>query len=219
MRTTRATSFKPTLEALADRLVPAAFLSGNILVINGTAGHDTVSVARVGSAIMVRDNGLSRFFSAGAVGGVFFNGFAGNDSFTNPTDLSTTLHGGSGNDTLSGGSGRDDLYGGSGNDSLDGAAGNDNLVGGNGDDTLAGGTGNDILFGQDGTDRLYGGSGDDWLDGGVGDGDADFLVGGFGRDHFRYDERYTFPGLGGFGLRKNNDSPIDFDPTQDVIYV
>ena len=73
--------------------------------------------------------------------------------------VTTSLHGGTGNDVLSGGDLRDTLYGERDNDVLFGYLGNDQLFGGLGDDFMNGGAGADTLNGGDGTDRVsYNGS-------------------------------------------------------------
>jgi len=119
-----------------------------------------------------------------------------------------------GNDTIDGGAGDDVLMGGAGNDTLRGSYGDDHLIGGAGNDILDGGRGSDLLEGGDGDDILIsrsdaglpragqlvlgdpsrpdGGSIDydylklfDWADQElVAD---DVLVGGAGRDHFKFE--------------------------------
>ena len=135
------------------------------LVINGTAGNDTITL-----------NSIDPAFAASLT----VNGHGGNDTVNASTfDRAVTVDGGAGNDTLVGGSGNDSLVGGLGTDSLNGGLGDDTLVGGAGNDWLGGDDGNDMLFGQDGNDTLAGGNDNDSLDGGTGN---DSLSGDNGND-------------------------------------
>ena len=168
-------SFKPGLETLEDRCVPAVSVSyGGDLVINSTNRSDSVSVMMLANGnYRVTENGVNRTIAGYRVwgGDVVFNGYGGNDTFVNYTFLRTTARGGAGNDTLY--AGYDDAF-------LDGGAGSDLLVGSIGDDDLYGGTGNDELYGVDGDDYLNGNAGSDWLSGGYGDDDLD---GGYDYDY------------------------------------
>jgi len=107
------------------------------------------------------------------------NGTPGDDVITAPSNDTTTIYGGDGNDTLTGNGGNDTIYGGNGDDVLSGMDGDDTLYGGAGADDLYGGNGNDGLYGGDNNDRLYGGNDNDLLNGGEGD---DQLYGGAGTD-------------------------------------
>ncbi|MCB1335939.1 MAG: Hint domain-containing protein [Maritimibacter sp.] len=102
-------------------------------------------------------------------GGVYLEGYAGNDVIT----------GGAGDDIVYGGSDNDVIDGGVGNDSLNGEDGADSITGGDGFDTIYGGTGNDTIDGGAGRDTIYGGGGADLLDGGDSD---DLIYGGDGND-------------------------------------
>jgi Ca2+-binding RTX toxin-like protein len=118
----------------------------DIVVINGTAGRDQVTITLDGSgAVVVR--GLAtevviRNFEP-ALDRLEFNALGGNDVvFAGGTPavlLPLTLRGGDGNDALTGGAGADLLEGGAGADTLDGGAGYDILVGGPGNDVLLNG--------------------------------------------------------------------------------
>ena len=121
----------------------------------------------------------------------------GDNSPTNPGDLTPqdgpdggndqlsalggndVFYGGAGNDTVSGGAGNDYAYGGQGNDTLDGNDGDDRLYGGTGNDIISGHAGNDLLSGSDNDDKLYGSSGNDVIFGGNG---IDLIDGGSGND-------------------------------------
>ncbi|MEM6825416.1 MAG: LamG-like jellyroll fold domain-containing protein, partial [Pseudomonadota bacterium] len=116
------------------------------------------------------------------------------------------IDGGAGDDVILGEDGADTLYGGYGDDHLQGGAGNDSMDGGWGSDLLEGGAGNDVLLsrsdvGEDRAGQLVLGAPSrpfpdpsidpetlkliDWTDQPlVGD---DVLVGGAGRDHFKFE--------------------------------
>jgi Ca2+-binding RTX toxin-like protein len=180
------------------------------LVINGSAGSDTVYGSAFGDVIR------------GGAGNDYLFGLAGND----------VIDGGTGGDTISGGAGADTadyssrtnavtvglnnaggdgeanehddvhpdievIVGGSGNDhlylnfngagTLYGNGGNDTLVGSNYGDVLWGGAGDDSIKAGGGNDTLYGGDGADRLAGGDGndtvyssDASKDSLDGGAG---------------------------------------
>lgn len=201
--------FRPMLENLEDRAVPAVALVNGDLVIHGTNANDVVSVnlQTINNVPFYRvtQNNVNFFFNAANVwgGDVYFYGYGGNDHFTNNTCLRTTAFGGDGDDVLIGGCGNDYLNGGNGNDYLFGRYGNDKLAGEAGQDTMYGGDGNDILNGGTGRDRLFGEAGNDTLDGGD-DGAVDYLNGGLGVDCFQRDWAWT----GWFWV--NRDAPADF---------
>lgn len=93
-------------------------------------------------------------FARAAVNKIVFQGNAGNDDFTNSTNIRAEAFGGDGDDRLYGGSAADLLMGESGNDYIHGGAGNDVILGGGGDD---------VIFGDDGRDNLDGGAGNDTI--------------------------------------------------------
>jgi Ca2+-binding RTX toxin-like protein len=170
--------------------VAGAAVVGGDLLVGGTGGRDTITVAptRDGSHLVVRRNGreAGSFPAADVTGRVVVHGLGGNDVITVSPRMTrpAALFGDAGNDALTGGGGSDRLDGGEGNDRLSGGAGDDLLVGGAGNDRLGGGAGNDLLVGGDGNDVLadaaganvlIGGDGADRLTGGAGD---DLLVGG-----------------------------------------
>lgn len=181
--------FAPQAEALHDRLTPTASVSGGHLIIDGTAFADTVSVVATNGFYRVTEDNdayLSRqkvtYIPISSVtGDLLFNGYNGDDDFTNFTALRTVAYGGSGNDTLVGGSDRDLLFGEAGIDVLNGLDGPDSLDGGDGNDYLHGHGGNDTLRGGNGQDTLDGGDGDDYVSAGS-DGFVNYLYGGSGND-------------------------------------
>ncbi|MFO0804034.1 MAG: LamG-like jellyroll fold domain-containing protein [Gemmataceae bacterium] len=170
-----------------------AYVDGNgNLVVNGTAGNDTIALTASGAKVVVSINGAS-YGPFTVTGTIAVNGLDGNDTITVSSSITrpALLSGGAGNDTLVGGGGNDTLDGGLGNDSLVASGGNDTLLGGDGRDTLRGGSGNDLLDGgagddslvaSGGSDTLLGGDGDDTLQGGGG---YDLLDGGAGNDSLR----------------------------------
>lgn len=188
-------SYRPDLEALEDRRLPAglsAVLSAGTLTITGTDGNDTVLIQSTAGIIGI--SGLATTFTQSSVSRITVNAGKGNDyvKINSGINLPVIFNGGEGNDTLIGGSANDTLNGDAGNDLLYGMDGNDNLGGDDGDDTLQGGNGNDTLNGDNGIDKLYGdggadqlfgGAGNDYLHGGI-DGYHDLMDGGDGTDTF-----------------------------------
>jgi hemolysin type calcium-binding protein len=123
---------------------------------------------------------------------IVFEGFGGNDTFANLTNINSLARGGAGDDHMTGGSGVDMFFGGDGNDYMVLDAGNDMAWGGSGNDTMLGGDGDDVLWGEAGDDIIkcgagddvaYGGSGNDQIWGGEG---ANSLFGGPGSDQIHY---------------------------------
>lgn len=170
-------------------------VSANTIFVQGTSGNDVAYVfERASGEFRVVLNGQVFDYDASHTY-LYFEGFDGNDTFINATDLDCTGFGDRGNDVLitnggaaffQGGEGNDDLYGGPGNDVLGGGQGEDLLIGEAGDDCLEGGRDNDILYGGQGNDDLYGGQGDDRL---YGQRDNDWMYGQEGNDR-------CFGGLG-----------------------
>jgi Ca2+-binding RTX toxin-like protein len=110
------------------------------VVINGTAGDDTISVTSSNGVITV--SGLATTVTItgfDAMDRLVINGLGGNDAI-DASGLNATMQ-----LTEDGGDGDDVLIGSSGNDILLGGAGNDVLIGGPGQDILDGGTGDNVL--------------------------------------------------------------------------
>jgi uncharacterized protein YkwD len=152
----RASSFRPTLEPLEAREVPAAVtidLRAGVLTVLGTGYTDNVNVARVNAAVRVIGHTVVsgvvhpvvRHFPAAQVNSVVIATEGGNDAIAVGLAVPSRLYGGAGNDTLWGGGGADQLLGGAGADRLFGRGGPDNLVGGAGPDSLDGGAGANTL--------------------------------------------------------------------------
>ncbi|MGH3103841.1 MAG: calcium-binding protein, partial [Gaiellaceae bacterium] len=165
----------------------------DVVVVNGTAAADTISVGTNGFAFTTdadADVSLSPLPAA-----VEIFGFAGPNTLTgrggsgagSPFPGKLVLHAGDSGDTLQGGAGDDELHGGAGNDVLEGRDGNDTAYGGAGNDSVAGNDGHDELVGGAGLDALIGGDGDDVMR--ADDDEADTnLSGGPGNDTAYYDE-------------------------------
>ena len=128
-----------------------------------------------------RTGGSPRYWQDGTprITSLKFEGFDGNDRFTNRTTLNSVAHGGEGDDFMIGGSGVGRFFGELGSDWLFGGSGRDVLDGGRDDDLLMGGRDNDVLNGGRHDDRIFGGSGDDTIRGGSG---ADYISGWLGDD-------------------------------------
>jgi Ca2+-binding RTX toxin-like protein len=123
------------------------------VIVNGTNGNDTITVAGSGSTITV--NGLAAQVTVahveGASDSLTVNGLGGDDvinaSAVKAGQVNLTLNGGDGNDTITGSAGNDVVNGGRGNDVALLGAGNDTFVWNPGD-------GSDTVEGQSGTDTL-----------------------------------------------------------------
>ena len=177
------------LEALEAKDNPSSItLVGSTLQIDASSYSDTVQVNfddrgtwwnplddQINVRLTNSTETLQSTASALSVSAIAFNGYDGNDSFTNNTAVRAYAYGGNGDDTLVGGAGDDVLVGDAGNDWIRGNGGNDNINGASGNDTLMGDAGDDYLSGQSGNDALYGGQGADLLTGGA---DNDYLDGG-----------------------------------------
>jgi Ca2+-binding RTX toxin-like protein len=154
------------------------------VLVEGTTDADTVIVWTDTRNLYVRlqnaSGTTSAAFAKGSIARIDFVGDAGDDEFTNNTDVACRAWGGDGRDTLTGGSANDQLFGGDGNNVLAGKAGNDELFAGSGNDQFTGGDGDDLLDSGAGDDRIYGGNGDDTLLAGDG---VDELRGETGNDH------------------------------------
>ncbi len=148
---------------------PPVFLDGGTLRITTAGGNDSVTIGQEGrEAYVVTANGVEHRFRWSEILRVAAFLGAGDDYFSNDSDLPSEVHGEDGNDTLIGGKAADRLFGEAGADLLLGREGFDVLRGGKGDDELRGGSGGDRLLGGAGKDTLIGGRGDDTLDGGSG---------------------------------------------------
>jgi len=210
MRKQPSNPFRPTLEALGDRIVPTvSVVNGDIRIDSGNAS-DVVTVSRInapGSAFRmavdvyrVVENGTTTDIAVGRVtgGNVVFNGNASNDRFENRTWLGALATGGSGSDTLIGGPGDDYMLGGLGEDYIVGNGGSDQLFA-NSDIDFTSDTSYNYVSGGDGLDYLHGSRGPDFIDGGRGE---DYLFGYGGNDQlyaaygFGSDPSYNYVNAG-----------------------
>jgi Ca2+-binding RTX toxin-like protein len=160
-----------TAEAATSEIEISAVLgdAGDIVVVHGTAGPDTISVGLSGIALNADGDAEITFGTLPARIEVFghagpntINGRGGSGAGATYTGA-LVLHAGDSGDALTGGSGNDELHGGSGADSLTGFTGADTMDGGGGNDTIAGNDGDDDLTGGSGADSLIGGAGADTL--------------------------------------------------------
>ena len=166
-------------EALEGRRVLASIFlnptSGELFISGGT-GNDVGTLVASGDQVEASITGAaSQVFNASDITQAFFIGDAGNDTFTNETNIVSSFFGGSGNDTLTGGTNNDNINGGSGTDTIRGNGGNDRLVGGFGDDNIFGGDGDDTIFGSADQNTIHGDAGNDIIFGGD---DIDRIFGG-----------------------------------------
>jgi Ca2+-binding RTX toxin-like protein len=176
---------------------------GNEIVINGTAGNDTIELANIPGVgdpnerfYEIHDPagipdpvppGCFRFDAntihcpVEGVSRIEIDLKGGNDEVAIGPNVVDELdiEGDAGNDDLEGGENIDDLEGDEGRDVIDGGPGADEQEGGPGNDRLLASPGNDRQFGEEGADLVSGGAGNDRQKGGAG---ADRIIGGGGRD-------------------------------------
>ena len=171
-----------TVQSVADPARPG----DTMLLIKGTGGDDTISVAKSGAGYVVTLKGVKSPVLAATSRIVVF-GLAGKDKITLATDilLPSLIDGGASNDTIKGGGGNDRILGADGDDSITSNGGDDIVFGGAGNDTIIGNAGANLLFGEAGNDKLtgqgvlVGGIGDDTL---TADLARNVLIGGLGKD-------------------------------------
>lgn len=147
-------SFRPTLERLETREVPATQLSTTAVTANLTAGVLTVVGSRYGDQMNVTQSGtyigvqsvtaatrgrFSRYFATSQVRQIVVLGQQGDDAIAVVSTRPTIIFGGQGNDWLSVTGNNGAIYGGQGNDRMYGGSGHDTLYGGPGSDALSGG--------------------------------------------------------------------------------
>jgi uncharacterized repeat protein (TIGR03803 family) len=149
---------------------PFATLTSGALLVEGTAGNDTIALTTSGSTLTATMNGVAIPFTLASITSIDVEGNAGADFITLGAGVpSASVQGGPGADTITcSDPGADTLGGGKGHDSITCGAGADFVRGGAGADTLVGGSGGDTLEGGLGSDILRSGSGEDQLNGGAG---------------------------------------------------
>lgn len=125
---------------------PDPMFGGNMLVVGGTTGADSIDVKSIKGGVRVSLNGVNADVTS-PFGRIVVYGQAGSDTIQ--VDKKVT------HDAF--------LYAGRGRNYLQGGGGNNVLVGGAGDDVLVGGQGHNILIGGGGADLLAAGSAGDLL--------------------------------------------------------
>ena len=132
------------------------------VVVEGTAGNDTIGVAPAAVAPHIAVSGGPDGLPIDVVNAeaLAIEALAGNDTLNGAIGLAAltqlTLDGGAGNDAINGGDGNDSLRGGTENDAIDGNRGDDTGLLGAGDDSFTWdpGDGSDKVEGEAGTDTL-----------------------------------------------------------------
>jgi Ca2+-binding RTX toxin-like protein len=176
----RRTSFRPEIEILESRLVPAVGLSHGVLTIDGGSGGDTIVVSQVGNQVLVTlstGSPSSSLWTLSKVKSVIINGGVGNDTITCTLPKNVTINGGDGNDTITATViGRATISGGAGNDTITCTTpAPATITGDDGDDTItSSGTGWSKISGGSGADIIVGSFGKNYIDGGYG---ADSITG------------------------------------------
>jgi predicted lipoprotein with Yx(FWY)xxD motif len=131
------------------------------VIVNGTAGNDTIDVS--GNASGVAVSGLRTAVAIQhhePTDELAVNGLGGDDHISSTAlaagVISLTLDGGAGDDTIAGSPGFELLLGGDGNDTVDGNGGNDRALLGAGDDVFVWdpGDGSDTIEGEAGADTM-----------------------------------------------------------------
>ena len=167
---------------LEDRrlLAVTANLVGSEVVIGGDAQSNTVLVQQVGDNLEVSVQYQGSFtFDFANVSSLRFVGRAGDDVFTNQTNLDTIASGNDGNDRITTGNGTDRIFGNDGNDILSSSGGDNFFNGWSGNDIITGGSAEDRIFAFDGNDTISSGLGNDFVVAGNGD---DTVTAGSGND-------------------------------------
>jgi Ca2+-binding RTX toxin-like protein len=104
----------------------ATFLANGTYILNGTAGHDAISLSLNGDTLVGRVNNFIYTFNYKQVKRIFVSGLGGNDRIALAREvLGSVIDGGAGNDTLRGGNGDDTFRGGIGADNISGGRGMD----------------------------------------------------------------------------------------------
>ena len=173
-----------TTTVASDAAAAFATLTNGALVVDGTAGSDTITLQTDGSGNLTATlNGqTSESLPLSQIASIDVEGEAGSDTITLGAGVpAASVQGGRGKDIINGGAGDDTLAGGRGADVITAGSGNDLLRGGRGADSLVAGSGNDTLLGGADDDTLHGGAGDDLLNGNAG---TNKLRGGAGNNTF-----------------------------------
>jgi Ca2+-binding RTX toxin-like protein len=173
----RRSRFRPSVEALADRILPAITmrtftLATGTLTIRADAADDTILLTQDPSGTVFINGSPFNLPNAplnvSDINHIDIRSGGGHDTIdlTGLTGYTGTsnLQGEAGNDTLLGSNSNDILLGMGGNDFLDGRGGFDVAEGWGGNDTILGGAGDDILAGGEDNDSVDGGYGNDLLD-------------------------------------------------------
>lgn len=164
-------TFRPALESLETRVVPAAVtatLYGNYLYVQGTNSDDYLQVTQSNNRLSVYN---AKIYKNGSYV----------DSIDANSVLKVAIYGYGGNDIINASTLTKDVY----------------ASGGDGNDVIYGGAGNDALYGDGGVDTIYGGAGNDYLNGGNVPGVRDTLVGGSGFDWFYRPVNPNYPVIDG----------------------
>jgi RTX calcium-binding nonapeptide repeat (4 copies) len=170
----------------ADAPSASASVTNGTLTINGTGGHDDITLALAsdptqllvdfGNGAVPQSFNRATFTNISAFLGRGHDTFAVNGT-NGAVTIPMTVDGGAGNDTITSGAADDVLIGG---------RGDDRILGGDGNDLIFGGRGNDFVDGERGTDTEILGAGKDiaqWL---PGEGN-DNIDGGSGHDTLVFD--------------------------------
>ncbi|MGE5610269.1 MAG: calcium-binding protein, partial [Bacillota bacterium] len=122
-------AIRPIIEQHEQRMLLSASLSNGLLLVDGTAAANAISLSvEAGYIRVIEDGGTPTDFTAAAVTSILVNAGDGDDSVAISSAITVPA-------TIRGGNGNDYLVGGAGNDVLDGGFGADDIYGGGGNDT------------------------------------------------------------------------------------
>lgn len=141
-----STTVAETVKIGSVLVEPDPVYGGNMLVVGGTTGADTIDVKSTKTGVRVNLNGVNTDVTS-PFGRIVVYGQAGSDTIQVDKKITNNAF----------------LYAGPDGSSLQGGGGNNVLVGGAGNDTLVAGAGRNILIGGGGADTLHAGSADDLL--------------------------------------------------------
>lgn len=166
----------PTIHTITVSALPDLALDdAGILLISGTSGDDTITLAAdAGNARLTR-NGVITTYPLADVKGIAIDAAAGNNIVTVAIDIPVSVLSGAGNDTVTAGVGKHELLLGGGNNTVitgaytSGATAGPRVITGSGNDTISVPGGSDLIDAGDGDNvvntqaarRVVTGSGND----------------------------------------------------------
>jgi uncharacterized repeat protein (TIGR01451 family) len=143
-----STTVSKTVTVTNVLVEPDPVFGGNMLVVGGTTGADTIDIKSIKGGVRVTLNGAKTDVTS-TFGRIVVYGQGGGDTIQvdkKVTNNAFLYAGGNGNNYLQGGGGNNVLVGGTGSDMLVGGVGRNILIGGGGADLLVAGSAGDLLL-------------------------------------------------------------------------